>query len=126
MANLFYCTAVLCHKFHGIGMMQCLASLRLGFVIHFWPSTTKLCYQVLTIYRHKQTGSIIWIYIWHVYLEPYILLQLFNYSYTCMLRYFVTVVSFTDPVEVVTEDVEIEVEQNAVQFTLEGITVDEV
>ena len=43
-----------------------------------------------------------------------------------MLRYFVTVVSFTDPVEVVTEDVEIEVEQNAVQFTLEGITVDEV
>ena len=21
MANLFYCTAVLCHKFHGIGMM---------------------------------------------------------------------------------------------------------
>ena len=35
-------------------------------------------------------------------------------------------VSFSDPVEVVSEDVEIEVEQNAVQFTLEGITVDEV
>ena len=37
-----------------------------------------------------------------------------------------TVVSFTDPVVPVTDEVEEEVEFNSVQLTLEGLTVDEV